>query len=47
TGCLHLILMKYIGHLSGGINLYNNGFIAGILAIILIPIIDGFKKGDI
>ena len=32
TGCLHLILMKYIG---------------GILAIILIPIIDGFKKGDI
>lgn len=47
TGCLHLILMKYIGHLSSGINLYNNGFIAGILAIILIPIIDGFKKGDI
>lgn len=47
TGALHLILMKYIGHLSVGINLYNNGFIAGILAMTLVPILDGFKKGDI
>lgn len=47
AGSMHLILMNNIGHLSGGINLYNNGFIAGIVAMILLPIIDGFKKGDI
>lgn len=46
AGSMHLILMNNIGHLSGGINLYNNGFIAGIVAMILLPIIDGFKKGD-
>lgn len=46
SGFIHLTLMINIGHLSGGINLYNNGFIGGIVAITLLPIIDGIKKGD-
>lgn len=46
SGFIHLTLMLNIGHLSGGINLYNNGFIGGIVAITLLPIIDGMKKGD-
>ena len=46
TGFIHLTLIINIGHLSAGTNLYNNGFIAGIVAIILVPIIDGLKKGD-
>lgn len=46
SGFIHLTLITNIGGLSNGINLYNNGFIAGIVAIIMIPIIDGLKKGD-
>lgn len=46
AGFLHITLSTNIGHLSGGLNLYNNGFIAGVVAMILLPIIDGFKKGD-
>lgn len=46
-GVMHSILMNNIGQLGGGINLYNNGFIAGMVVMILLPIIDGFKKGDI
>lgn len=46
SGIVHLILVSNIGNLGGGINLYNNGFVAGIVAMILIPIIDGIRKGD-
>lgn len=46
SGFIHLTLIDNIGHLSGGVNLYNNGFIAGLVAMILLPIIDGIKKGD-
>lgn len=46
AGFLHITLITNIGNLSEGLNLYNNGFIAGIVALILLPIIDGFKKGD-
>lgn len=46
SGFIHLTLMINIGHLSGGINLYNSGFIGGIVALTLLPIIDGIKKGD-
>lgn len=46
SGFIHLTLITNIGGLSNGVNLYNNGFIAGIVAIIMIPIIDGLKKGD-
>ena len=46
SGFIHLTLINNIGHISGGVNLYNNGFIAGLVAMILLPIIDGIKKGD-
>ena len=32
------------GILHGGLNLYNNGFSAGILALIIVPVIETFKK---
>lgn len=46
AGFIHLTLIINIGHLSAGANLYNNGFIGGVVAMILVPIIDGLKKGD-
>lgn len=46
AGFLHLAVVKNIGSLHGGINLYNNGFSGGIVASVLVPIIDSFKKGD-
>lgn len=46
AGFSHLALVKNVGYLHGGINLYNNGFSGGILAAILFPLFDSFKKGD-
>lgn len=46
AGIIHFLLLLNIGHLSHGINLYNSGFIAGIVSIILLPILDSVKKGD-
>lgn len=46
AGIIHFTLLLNIGHLSHGINLYNSGFIAGIVSIILLPILDSLKKGD-
>ena len=38
AGFLHLCLTLNIGIINAGINLYNNGFVAGIIAVILVPI---------
>lgn len=46
AGFVHLAIVMNIGVLHGGINLYNNGFSGGIVASILVPIIDAFKKED-
>lgn len=46
TGFLHLSVVMNVGKIHGGINLYNNGFSGGIVASILVPIIDAFKKED-
>lgn len=45
TGIVHLSLVMNIGYLHGGMNLYNNGFSAGLVAAVLVPIIDSFRKG--
>lgn len=45
AGVMHLSLVMNIGYLHGGMNLYNNGFSAGLIAAILVPIIDSFRKG--
>lgn len=44
AGILHLILVNNIGYIHGGINLYNNGFAGGIVASVMIAILDAFKK---
>lgn len=44
AGFLHVSMVSNIGYLHGGLNLYNNGLAAGFVAMILIPIINIFKK---
>ncbi|EOC99665.1 DUF1576 domain-containing protein [Caldisalinibacter kiritimatiensis] len=46
AGFFHLSLVMNVGYLHGGLNLYNNGFSGGIVASMLVPIIDAFRKGD-
>ncbi len=44
AGAIHLVVVLNIGVVHGGVNLYNNGFSGGIVAGILVPIIDAFTK---
>ena len=39
AGFLHVSVALHVGELSGGLNLYNNGFAAGFIAMFLLPII--------
>ena len=53
AGFLHSSVALNVGLLSGGVNLYNNGFAGGIVAAFLVPVIQSFRdrraraKGDI
>lgn len=38
-GFLHVAIALFIGQLNGGLNLYNNGFAGGFVAITIVPII--------
>lgn len=40
AGALHLTLVMNIGFLHAGVNLYNNGFSGGLVAGILVPILE-------
>ena len=44
VGFIHSSMALNTGILHAGLNLYNNGFSAGILALIIVPIIETFKK---
>lgn len=44
AGICHMILVTNVGMIHGGINLYNNGFSGGIVAGVMIPVLDAFKK---
>lgn len=44
AGFLHVCVVMNTGYLHGGLNLYNNGLAGGIVAIILVPIINAFRK---
>ncbi len=44
AGITHLSIVSYTGPLHGGMNLYNNGFAAGLVATIFIALHHGFKK---
>jgi hypothetical protein len=44
AGFLHVCMVMNTGYLHGGLNLYNNGLAGGLVAIILVPIIEAFRK---
>ena len=44
VGFLHLSLVMSVGALHGGMNLYNNGFSAGIIATLMVPVLSVFKR---
>lgn len=44
AGFLHAIIVMYTSEMYEGLNLYNNGFSAGWVAIIMVPVIESFKK---
>lgn len=44
AGFVHVGLVLHTGYMSNGLNLYNNGFAAGFVALILVPIITSLKK---
>lgn len=41
-GPLHLALVTNIGSLHAGLNLYNNGLSGGIVAMVIVPVLDAF-----
>jgi len=44
AGFLHLSLATQVGFFHGGLNLYNNGFAGGLAAMMLLPMIEFFRK---
>lgn len=45
AGALHGVVVVCTSSLYGGLNLYNNGFSTGLVAIILVPVLESFIKG--
>ncbi len=43
AGILHIFIVTNVGFMHGGLNLYNNGFAAGFVAMIIVPLITEFK----
>lgn len=44
AGFLHASIVNNVGGVYTGLNLYNNGFAAGFVAIIMLPLIEAFIK---
>jgi Protein of unknown function (DUF1576) len=44
AGFLHSSVVQSVVHLHGGLVLYNNGFAAGLIAIILVPVIMALQR---
>ncbi len=44
AGFLHVNIAMHVGYLSSGLNLYNNGFAAGFVALFTVPLITVFKN---
>lgn len=44
AGFIHLSVTSNVGILHGGMNLYNNGFSTGIVATLLVPILDSLRR---
>lgn len=43
AGFVHMTIVQNTGFLHGGMNLYNNGFAAGLVCVLLIPIIEALR----
>lgn len=44
AGFVHTAVVNNVGFLHGGLNLYNNGFAGGLVAMFLVPLILVFRK---
>lgn len=44
AGAVHASVVMNVGVLHGGLNLYNNGFSAGLVCIVLIPLIESVRR---
>ena len=44
AGFLHMTIVQNTSILHGGMNLYNNGFAAGLVCVLLLPIIEALQK---
>ena len=44
AGFLHMTIVQNTSILHGGMNLYNNGFAAGLVCVLLLPIIEALHK---
>lgn len=43
AGFMHMAIVQNTSYLHGGLNLYNNGFAAGLTCVIMIPLIEALK----
>lgn len=43
AGFVHMTIVQNTGFLHGGMNLYNNGFAAGLVCMLMIPVIEALK----
>ncbi len=43
AGFIHMCVVQHTSGLQGGMNLYNNGFSAGLVCVLLVPIIEALK----
>ena len=39
AGFMHVMIAVFVGQLNGGLNLYNNGFAGGLVALLIVPVI--------
>ncbi|MFI3226985.1 MAG: DUF1576 domain-containing protein [Clostridia bacterium] len=46
AGAMHSVIVLSVTSFHGGLNLYNNGFAAGLVVIILLPTIQSLAKDD-
>lgn len=44
AGALHACLVSYTAAFHGGFNIYNGGFTAGLVALVLVPVLEAFCK---
>ena len=44
---IHISIVQNLGPLHGGLNLYNNGFSGGFVAILLVPVIEALRGGKL